>query len=447
MSRPPGSPHTRDELLRCADVLGTFGVTAAELRRGPDDELEDALAAVLADGQDPTAVLRRTVAGSDRGLHCSARYARRDLEAELQSIFEAIDWTCSVDPESPFGGPTDRLTVRVTDPHGRERETTITYPETPLGTDNLPAVLAELNDTVLEGTDGCFVCLSAGVDRWQAALVDARELEELRERYGRRLSVLDRPLLPTHDLQAYVPDGSTERSSVGSNDDDPPWPVWARRRERSTARAEMPRSPSPTVDDIIEEAEPSSGDSDTQPGDTSSGNDGAGVASTGASTAGFELHGSPSVSRVADDGTSSEPASAGSPTEPDRPRGWDDPRNDDGREADDDSSGFGSLSGSVTTTRVSNDSFGSDVEWEHEDDRYQALGAALGAGGAVTVRGLLDDESFLPELPAAEPEKTRISYDEPFDPGALSEAKAAAEESGFIWVDSGSLETTRVSNG
>ncbi len=46
-----------------------------------------------------------------------------------------------------------------------------------------------------------------------------------------------------------------------------------------------------------------------------------------------------------------------------------------------------------------------------------------------------------------EPEETRLRYEDPFDPGALREAKAAAEQSGFVWVDSGTLETTRVSNG
>ncbi len=435
MARPP---RDADDLLVAADALGSFGVTPADLRRtaGTDAALEAVLADVLADGQDRTAVLRRTIARSDRGLSCSARYPEAALEAELEAVFASIGWSVEVSHDSSARRAGDRLVLDAADHHGRRRETTIAYPETPLGTDNLPAVLDGINASLLAGTDARFVLLSSGIDRWQAALVDETELERLRERYGPRIRV-DGPLLPDHGLEAYVPeDGSTDAA-------DGPWPAWAGDRER-------PGTPSTTADSLIEEAE--GGPKRERDGagrliEEAEAEDGNGSAPSGASTAtetdGFELHGSPSVSRVGEDDSRAEPT-----TEPSTALPEDDVEAMGESTVEDDSSdGFGTLSGSVSATRVSNDSFGSDVEWEREDDRYLALGAALGAGGRVTVEGLLEDDDFLPELPAVEPDETRITFEDPFDPAALSEAKATAEQSGFVWVDSGTLETTRVSNG
>lgn len=95
---------------------------------------------------------------------------------------------------------------------------------------------------------------------------------------------------------------------------------------------------------------------------------------------------------------------------------------------------------------MTNDSFGAGEEFATENDRYRALGVALGAGGAVDVEGLLEDDDFLPELPASGPSETRIEFADEFDPAAVPEATASAEQSGFEWVDSGRLETTRLSN-
>ncbi|AXR79698.1 hypothetical protein [Natrarchaeobaculum sulfurireducens] len=434
MARPP---RDADDLLVPADVLGSFGVTPADLRRtaGTDDALETVLADVLDDGQHPTAVLRRTIARSDRGLSCSARYPEVALEVELEAVFESIGWSVDLSHGSSPRRVGDRLVLEAADPQGRRREATITYPETPLGTDNLPAVLDGINTSLLTGTDAQFVLLSSGVDRWQAALVDGAELERLCERYGPRVHVDGTPLLPEHTLEAYGSESAT------TDADDGPWPSWAGARER-------PGNPSTTSDSLIEEAEtePKRAREDVErfieEAETDDGNEaGSSDGSPGAETDGFELLGSPSVSRVADDESGTEATD-----EPPATRLEDDATRESTSD-EDSSDGFGTLSGSASATRVSNESFGSDVEWEREDDRYLALGAALGAGGRVTVEGLLEDDDFLPELPAVEPDETRIAFDDPFDPAALSEAKAAAEQSGFVWVDSGALETTRVSNG
>ncbi|WP_323172640.1 hypothetical protein [Natrialba sp. PRR66] len=472
-SRPPDPPEDADDLLSCAAILGSFGVTAADIRtqrhaggvnNGPDD-LATALADELAAGQDRMAVLRRTIAGSERGLSCAARYAQDDLDRELTAVFDAIGWSFRCERIAAALRSDDRLHLRASDYQGRERETTVEYPDTPLGTDNLPALLQAINASLLVGTDARFVLLSAGVDRWRAALVAEPELEWLRERYGLRIDAVGTPLLPEHELGAYVPDESTAHTSATPSDGAAPWPDWAADRERDGTR-----TAGKEFNSLIEEAEAEATAATER--ENKSKND-------------FELRGSPTVSRVAEGGTDETSeigpgtdagagAGTGTDANADTPGPSTDPRSQTEREGFDGASAtvsssasplasassgtdasasdgtaadeFGSLSGSSTTTRVANDSFGGDVEWETETDRYRALGAALGAGGNVSVRGLLEDEEFLPELPEAERSETRIEFGDAFDPAAVSRAKAAAEQSGFVWVESGSLETTRVSN-
>jgi len=407
-----------DDLLVSADVLGAFGVTPADLEHAPasDSSLEAALADTLAAGVNRTTVLCRTITCSDRGLACPARYSTADLESELVAVFEAIGWSLSVSPTC------DGLALIAADHHDRRRETTVTYPDTPLGADNLPAVLWAINDDVLDGTDARFVLLSAGIDRWRAALIDETELERLRDRYGPRIEAVEQPLCPEYGLAAYVPD-ATANDAIGAANGEP-WPPWALERDTRGRDADT-RSEDEGVDSLIDEAEPSTESDAVSVSDGSSEIDG------------FELRGTPARSRTRDD------ADDRSTADPTPTWSTDASRNSRSTATDD----FGTLSGPSQTARVTNDAFGTDVDCGSDDDRYRALGAALDAGGTVSVRGLLEDDDFLPELPATESEAVRIEFTEEFDPAAIPEATATAEEEGFEWVDSGSLETTRISDG
>ncbi|WP_226004627.1 hypothetical protein [Natrinema salinisoli] len=415
MARHPRDPD--DERLVCADVLGAFGVTAADIRREEvsDERLEAVLAEVLADEVDRTSVLRRTITWGDRGFACPPRYSRADLAGELEAVFDAIGWSFTVDPAA------EGLELTGTDPRGRTREATVTYPDTPLGDHNLPAVLWTINETILAGTGARFALLSPGRKRWRAGLIEESELERLRDHYGPRIAAFDRPLCPEGGLAAYVSTeiaddatGTAGESPENGGDDGDPWPSWALERD-------APRSADATGND--ESVSDESGRRAPTVRSIGSTSDGSSAHD------GFELRGSPSVSRSDDEGEDESDVRT---------------ETDDRTSTADE---FGSLSGTSTTARVTNDSFGTDVDWQSEDDRYQALGAALGAGGRVSVRGLLEDDEFLPELPAVEPEETRIEFEDEFDPEAVSEAAATAEESGFEWVDTGSVERTRVSNG
>ncbi len=456
-------PGPTDDALVCADVLGAFGVTPTDVRTRsrPGDDLETALGEALRDSRDRTAFLRQVICRSDRGVDVSARYATRTLEDELSAAFGAIGWSLST---TDLG---TRLRLEATDPAGRCRETTVAYPESPLGMDNLPAVLSVVNRTLLAGVDARFVLLSSGRDRWRAALVETDELERVRERYGECVSAFDRPLLPEHGPSAYVPDSETD------GDTSDPWPAWALEEgtertggqlEREAGTESLVEEAEPTLEraagpEFAEEAAPTVADKpepSRSPGTTARAGSRATSEASTASRDGFELRGwSPRVTRASDETEDDgERSSAGTG----RGQTAEDPTNRTGtestsspatarRERSEPEEGFGELSGSVSTTRVSNDSFGAGVEPRDEGDRFLALGAALGSGENVSVRGLLDDDEFLPEIPAVEPDETRIEFEEEFDPGAVSEARATAEQHGFVWVGAGELETVRVENG
>lgn len=525
---PGRSGESTREILRCADVLGAFGVTAEEVRAfaagarsasteaesqsDTADSLERVLGTLLADTDDRTGLVRELICRSDRGFSCPARYDHDTLEEALAAVFERVDWLFELLETR------DGVHLTAADQVRRRRERTTSYPETPLETDNLPAVLYAINESILDGTGARFLLLSTGADRWRAAMIREDELERLQERYGRRIAVFDRPLRPVADLAAYVPDADAATPAPA----DEPWPTWARERteagetgagtDRGRSGPESggpdgvdtgpddtggsgsgdgsgdgdrdgngtrenhdgPAADGSTVASLIEEAEPdepTGSDDESRPpdrkrsddaGDAGDGRTSARKAEHGSTTGpsrsvdGYELSGSPSVSRLGG-GTESaagrketgEAGEAGTGTDRDGSDSGDGSGHDSvasagGRATSTD--GW-SLSGTTTTARVSNESFGTDDRPQSEDDRYRALGAALTTGRDVSVKGLLEDDDFLPELPAAEPEETRVTFEDGFDPDAVDEAKAVAEESGFVWLDSGTVETTRVSNG
>ncbi|WP_323674331.1 hypothetical protein [Halorubellus sp. PRR65] len=256
-----GTPgFEREDALACADVLGGFGVSSTHVReRVADaatvdavDDLEAAIQRALADPEHPTAFVRRTVAAAPRGVDSPARFWTTAPETQLGDVFAAIDWTfdvksangrsLSVDDAEPYR-------LRVEDADGRTRSTEFSFPDTPLGDDNYPALVATINRELLFGLDCRFVQLSDGTDRWRFALVESEELERLVDRFGDRIAAFDRPLLATDQPAAYVPglddadpdgagigvDGAGAGSDAVSRDDGGvPVPAWAREsRERS----------------------------------------------------------------------------------------------------------------------------------------------------------------------------------------------------------------------
>ncbi|WP_227133908.1 hypothetical protein [Halorubellus salinus] len=244
-----GTPgFEREDALACADVLGGFGVSSDHVRErvadattvDPGEDLEAAIQRALADPEHPTAFVRRTVAAAPRGVDSPARFWTTAPETQLGDVFAAIDWTFDVrsaNGRSLSVEDAEPYRLRVEDADGRTRSTAFSFPDTPLGDDNYPALVDAINRELLFGLDCRFVQLSDGTDRWRFALVEVDELDRLVDRFGERITAFDRPLLAADQPAAYVPDAdddSLESGAQAADEGGVPVPAWAREsRERS----------------------------------------------------------------------------------------------------------------------------------------------------------------------------------------------------------------------
>jgi hypothetical protein len=618
-----GTPgFEREDALVCADVLGGLGVSSDHVRErvaaatGGDgvDDLETAIQRALADPEHPTAFVRRTVAAAPRGVDSPARFWTTAPETQLGDVFAAIDWTfdvksangrsLSVEDAQPYR-------LRVEDGDGRTRSCEFSFPDTPLGDDNYPALVHAINEHLLYGLDCRFVQLSDGTDRWRFALVETDEYERIVDRFGERVTAFDRPLLAADQPTAYAPDDdgaaaadetAVEPAADDPTEDDPapngdavartadgvPVPAWAREsRDRSwrgrrltadafdadhvggldhldddsnsdvadaesgsdaadaaaaiefvdapttdqsdtvgsasdvdgaTNGADASRSDAAGVDadgrtvvrdaeSSVREAEASTQDAESSVREAASSTDegaasaskdedlagwsiGGSVDATTRSSASTDGPGSPSVEENgsgspsdatasgADASTSSEGASEGFSTsgftwgdenadattsagtasdgktsaiedgttgsEDEETAGEDEPTTSEEDEffsAD----ATASFDAGAKTSRVGGDSFGVDAGEQTADDQFAAVGAALAAPAGISCSGLLDDDEFLPHLPRSEPEETRLSFDEEFDPtGDPADERETSD--GFVWVnESKGLDENRTS--
>lgn len=588
------SGFERGDALVCADVLGGFGVSSDHVReRVADgdgvDDLETAIQRALADPEHPTAFVRRTVAAAPRGVDSPARFWTTAPETQLGDVFAAIDWTFDVknaNGRSLSVADAQPYRLRVEDADGRTRSCEFSFPDTPLGDDNYPALVHAINEHLLYGLDCRFVQLSDGTDRWRFALVATDEYDRLVDRFGERVTAFDRPLLAADQPAAYVPDGDapaaddgvgtdsgTTDDAVGRTEGGVPVPGWAREsRERSwrgrrlTADAfdadhvggldhlddgdadaesrdgaadaaaaiefvdDSASDSSDTVgsaaaldsaeDDedastsdaagvdpdertMVRDAEATVRDAEASVRDGEASVPDAGERSTGADASGtsdddldgWSIGGSvdattrspgstedatssvdadasalesdastsgpdASTSRTggADDGVSASGFTWGDERSDATTDGVDATGNDDSGASDaasasdgDGEDGFfsadaaASFDAGAKTSRVEGDSFGVDAGEQTEDDRFAAVGAALAAPAGISCAGLLDDDEFLPHLPRAEPEETRLEFDDEFDPTA-DPADQRETDDGFVWVnESSTLDEDRTS--
>lgn len=554
--RGTNSEFEREDALVCADVLGGFGVSSDHVREHVPDvsadatagDLESAIQRALADPEHPTAFVRRTVAKAPRGVDAPVRFWTTAPETQLGGVFAALSWTfdvksangrsLSVDDERPYQ-------LRVEDADGRARSTTFSFPDTPLGDDNYPALVAAINRELLYGLDCRFVQLSDGTDRWRFALVETEELARLRERFGERLTVFERPLLAADQPDAYAPDEAIAGSAVEGI----PVPSWARddderswRGRRLTADAfdadhvggldhlhdgdastasedgtndvvsaegdaeadsaeaaaviEFAEADSTADGDADAASDPDSGvsgvtagggasdvvrdaeaaedddldgwsiggtvDATTRSSDEaaattdaagesasdSASTDAANTTASGSTTE-LEASGFDWGNEDADDGDEGSVVRAGALADEDSSAGESDADADADENASDD--GFfsadaaASFDAGAQTSRVEPDSFGVDAGEQTDEDEFAAVGAALAAPAGISVGGLLDDEEFLPHLPRAEPETTRIEFADEFDPTA-DPAEERETDDGFVWVNEpGGIDETRSS--
>ncbi|WP_435360236.1 hypothetical protein [Haloarchaeobius sp. DFWS5] len=537
----------------CADVLGAFGVSSDEVRDETDttdsaDSLETTIEESLAGAEHPTEFVRRTVVGASRGIDAPARYWSHAPQVQFDAVFEAIGWSAELTDARgrPLDAPGDApepWTVAVTDANGITRQMDFSYPDTDLDDYNYPALVHAVNARLLYGLECEFVQLSDGTDRWRFALVETDELDRIRDSYGLRVEVFDRPLLSAVQPPAYDPNEDA--------DDEIPLPDWVSPR-RSGSRFSAGQTETsdrwdvdgftddiaavrPDPDSVLaddDSAEPFIDFVDTGDGEsgvsTDSADEGAESATTDEATAvdstasadssasffddtsgwSFEPRGSSGVddggsagttdASIAPTGTSaasgastatgstntlatsvdsgSSSSSSGSSSPSTDTGGFelaggspavsrsssdddalddlfddmaDDAATESAGRTDPEYDGFdaGDLEAfkrGARESRVENEHFGVGVRPESEDDRLAAYGAALDAGGRLTVGGLLDDDTFVPTFPAAETDEVRISYEDKCELDAPPPVERTEGDDGFVWVNSGGLSEKRL---
>lgn len=197
---PGRSPD--DDLAEYLEALRGFGLPDAEIRErhgdrslAEGDALQSAIDQVTDD--DPTLEglydrLHATLAESSRGIDATARYWNRVPAVQVGEVLSEYGYRLSIELGESASSP---FTVALTDPEGRTDEHRFSYPEGPLGEDNYPALVHAIETELLERPDLTFVLLTDRGRRWRFVLVETDDLTELRERYGDRITVFDRPLL------------------------------------------------------------------------------------------------------------------------------------------------------------------------------------------------------------------------------------------------------------
>jgi len=226
-----GSAALKEYLL----LLNRFGLSESEVidlhwsGPVPDDATAGKVVAHVVDEDErtPEALyerLHRTLAASSTGIDAERSY---DPDAPGEHLRKLLDpYNTTVVLQGPDGeqltadGPAEPFDVVLTDASGATRSTTFAYPEGPLGTDNLPALLHDVETELLADTGMTFVPLTEREDRWRVLLLNEGRLESLREEYGDRIEVFDRPLLHAESMAEFA---EPESVDPGDDADAPAW--------------------------------------------------------------------------------------------------------------------------------------------------------------------------------------------------------------------------------
>jgi len=228
---------TDDVTHWCGNVLEAFALTVGDVA-GCHDELDGEDVGSVADlvgtarrhpaaFPDPVTFVRDTLVASARGVDAPARYWANAPEVHLDALF--VPFGCRVTVEWRRA---DTRRIVLEDADGTEFRATLTYPETPLGRDNYPALLDAVNRELLAGTGVELVLLDGPCERWQFALGERAALDKLRCRYGEAVQFGSRGLLAEHQPGEYVPAGGESASdgddgSASGRTGDVPVPDWA----------------------------------------------------------------------------------------------------------------------------------------------------------------------------------------------------------------------------
>ncbi|WP_435358170.1 hypothetical protein [Haloarchaeobius sp. DFWS5] len=196
--------HHITVLRRCGlsdeEICEVYGVTDP-----PDDAAVAALVGeTFDDDVSPRTLYDRThraLSVSSRGIDTPRDYPDRVVPQQLDTVFGAYDFSMyfvddtgepiesGVDPRQPFR-------IALEDPNGNQRTTTFEYPDTPLGRNNYPALIAAVQENLLDGVPLTFRMLSGWADdRWRFVLFEEDRLDALETHYGEGIECFGEPLL------------------------------------------------------------------------------------------------------------------------------------------------------------------------------------------------------------------------------------------------------------
>jgi hypothetical protein len=215
--------HSTDPAETYVRVLREFGVGDAEvvkLHRGDPGNV-DPVSQVRTRhaGTDPGelfAELGRALVRSSRGVAVPVGTGLVESAGDLADPLSTFGYDLAVSDD----GAT--FEVSVTDAvSGLADEGSFQFPTGALGTDNVPALAAAIEE-LLGGDDLRFVLLTPGPGRWRFVLLGSGSLAAVRSTYGERVQVLGQPLLAAHQPREFVDGAPTNTAYVARGEEDPP---------------------------------------------------------------------------------------------------------------------------------------------------------------------------------------------------------------------------------
>ena len=202
-------PEPRADYLAFLRDIGLPDDEIRSLHTGQSDvTCEKAVLAFLEDHLDvaePRALARRLVeilTQSRRGMNVTGSYWNYAPEVHLNEVFEP--YGCSVTfRDATHANGRASFEVVLEDASGTGHRMTFEYPDTPLGDDNFPALLAAVERRLLANTDLTFVLLRPIDRRWRVLMIEHARLDRLQAEYGDRLEFAGVPLLREDQPDAF----------------------------------------------------------------------------------------------------------------------------------------------------------------------------------------------------------------------------------------------------
>jgi hypothetical protein len=233
-----GSPedlvsHHITVLRRCGlsdeDICEVYGVADP-----PDDVSVGRVVMESLDGEPTPRNLydqtHRVLATATRGIDAPRDYPDRVVPQQLNTVMGAFGFSMyfldgSGEPLDSGAEPSQPFRIALEDPNGNVRTTTFEYPDTALGEQNYPALVAAIQSELLDGVPLTFAMLSDWAEeRWRFVLFEADRLDALEEHYGDGIDCFGEPLLHKYTPAEFASGQAVAEPAVeaaagsGSND-------------------------------------------------------------------------------------------------------------------------------------------------------------------------------------------------------------------------------------